>query len=183
MTLSLTLGMSIGFKKTLHFMWGELIGVGLVAVLSVVGVAAILLRWPTVFTVFKTIGGCYLIYLGVQMWLSRGKMSLQQQSEADYQVSPLTLAGQGFVTAVSNPKGWAFFVSLLPPFIDASLPFAPQVAMLVVVILIIEFLSLILYAGGGKTLRKLLNDSSNVRLVNRIAGTLMIGVAFWLILG
>lgn len=36
MTLALTLGMSIGVRRTMYMMWGELIGVALVSVLAVV---------------------------------------------------------------------------------------------------------------------------------------------------
>ncbi|MDZ7819749.1 MAG: hypothetical protein U5K55_14565 [Aliarcobacter sp.] len=39
MTLSLSMGMSIGLKKTFYMMYGELLGVGLVATSSVIGVA------------------------------------------------------------------------------------------------------------------------------------------------
>ena len=41
MTLAMTLGMSLGVRRTLHMMWGELVGVGLVSVLSVVGVIVV----------------------------------------------------------------------------------------------------------------------------------------------
>lgn len=43
MTLSLSMGMSIGLKKTFYMMYGELLGVGLVATSSVIGVATIML--------------------------------------------------------------------------------------------------------------------------------------------
>jgi threonine/homoserine/homoserine lactone efflux protein len=51
------------------------------------------------------------------------------------------------------------------------------------IILTIEFLSLILYASGGRTLNRLLRKQGNVCLINRIAGTLMVGVGIWLALG
>ncbi|HCL11856.1 MAG TPA: threonine transporter RhtB, partial [Alteromonas sp.] len=56
MTLAMTLGMSIGVKRALWMMLGELTGVGLVATLSAVGVAALLLNYPDVFTLFKYAG-------------------------------------------------------------------------------------------------------------------------------
>jgi threonine/homoserine/homoserine lactone efflux protein len=59
----------------------------------------------------------------------------------------------------------------------------PQLAVLLSIILTIEFCCLLLYAAGGQALRHLLLDQGNVRLLNRIAGTLMIGVGFWLMLG
>ena len=76
MTLALSMGMSIGLKKTFYMMYGELLGVGLVATSSVIGVATIMLNYPTIFTILKYAGGAYLIYLGVSMWMSRGKMAL-----------------------------------------------------------------------------------------------------------
>ena len=179
MTLSLSMGMSIGLKKTFYMMYGELIGVGLVATSSVIGVATIMLQYPTIFLVLKYGGGAYLVYLGIQMWLSRGKMALNLE-KSDYNVSKKSLAMQGFVTAIANPKGWAFFIALLPPFIDERLPMTSQLIVLIFMILVLEFSCLIIYATGGKTLRKLLQNSSNVRLVNKVAGTLMMGIGIWL---
>jgi threonine/homoserine/homoserine lactone efflux protein len=183
MTLSMTMGMTIRVKRELWMMAGELVGVGLVAVLSVIGVAAIMLNYPQVFTVFKSIGGAYLAYIGIQMWRSRGKMAISDNFEAGTVASRQELAMQGFVTAVANPKGWAFFISLLPPFLNASMPMAPQLAVLIAVILTLEFTCLLMYASGGRTLRAFLEKSGNVRLLNRIAGSLMIGVGIWLALG
>ncbi|MAC83486.1 MAG: threonine transporter RhtB [Arcobacter sp.] len=179
MTLSLSMGMSIGLKKTFYMMYGELIGVGLVATASVIGVATIMLKYPSIFLVLKYGGGAYLFYLGIQMWLSRGKMALSLD-ECNYNVSKKSLAIQGFITAIANPKGWAFFIALLPPFIDDKLPMTSQLIVLIFIILVLEFSCLIIYATGGKTLRKLLQNSSNVRLINKVAGTLMMGIGFWL---
>ena len=179
MTLSLSMGMSIGLKKTFYMMYGELIGVALVATASVVGVATIMLKYPSIFLVLKYAGGAYLIYLGIQMWLSRGKMALSLDG-CNYNISKKSLAIQGFITAIANPKGWAFFIALLPPFIDEKLPMTPQLLILLFIILVLEFTCLIIYASGGKTLRKLLQNSSNVRFINKVAGTLMMGIGVWL---
>ena len=181
MTLALSMGMSIGLKKTFYMMYGELIGVALVATSSVVGVATVMINYPTFFLVLKYGGGAYLIYLGIQMWLSRGKMALSLD-ECNYNISKKNLAIQGFITAIANPKGWAFFVALLPPFIDDSLPMTSQLVILIFMILLLEFSCLIIYATGGKTLRKLLQNSSNVKFINKIAGTLMMGIGIWLAL-
>ncbi|QKJ21881.1 LysE family translocator [Poseidonibacter lekithochrous] len=182
MTLSLSMGMSIGLRKTLYMMYGELVGVGLVATASVIGVATIMLKYPSIFLVLKYGGGAYLFYLGIQMWLSRGKMALNLD-DCQYNISKKNLMMQGFITAIANPKGWAFFIALLPPFIDDSLPMGSQLTVLIFMILLLEFTCLIIYASGGKTLRKLLQNSSNVRLINKIAGTLMMGIGVWLAFG
>lgn len=183
MTLSMTLGMTVGIKRTFWMMAGELIGVGLVVILSMIGVATIMLQYPDVFTLFKLGGGLYLGYIGIQMWRSRGRLAIQENETQKINYSRKALATQGFITAIANPKGWAFFIALLPPFIDQTLPLLPQMTMLVWMILLIEFICLILYALGGQSLAHLLRKRSNVRLMNRVAGTLMIGVGIWLATG
>ena len=45
-----------------------------------------------------------------------------------------------------------------------------------------ELTCLLLYASGGHAARALLARKSNVRVLNRIAGTLIIGVGLWLAL-
>jgi len=182
MTFALTLGLSVGYKRTLWMMSGELLGVAFVMVAAVVGMAAVMLKMPEIFTVLKYVGGAYLIWLGVQMWLSRGRMAINLEAPT-MQVSRKALATQGFVTAIANPKGWAFFATLLPPFLNTTQPLEPQIAALVIIFLVVEFLCLTLYAGGGRSLRHFLEKSGNVRTMNRISGTLMMGVGVWLALG
>ena len=182
MTLAMSLGMSIGLKRTFYMMIGELLGVGIVALSSVVGVAAIMINHPDIFTIFKYLGGLYLGYLGVQLWLNRGSMALSNPAYPA-SISATSLALQGFITAIANPKGWAFFIALLPPFINQTKPLVAQISVLLTIILTLEFICLIIYASGGNTLRKFLQKGDNVRLMNRIAGTLMIGVGIWLAFG
>lgn len=183
MTLSMVLGMTQGVRRTLWMMAGELVGVGLVATAAGAGVATLMLRQPELFALFKWLGGAYLGYLGVMMWRSRGRMAIPLENIEMPPASRLQLALQGFVTAVANPKGWAFFVALLPPFLDDTRPLAGQLVALIAVILSLELVCLLLYASGGSRLRRLLGESGSVRLLNRIAGTLMVGVGLWLALG
>ncbi len=182
MTLAMTLGITLGVKRTLWMMWGEMLGVALVALCAVLGVAALLLTYPEFFTAFKWLGGLYLMFLGIQMWRSRGRMAIPETDVTRQapRSSRLQLFVQGFVTAVANPKGWAFHIALLPPFIDAGRPLWPQLAILLTIIVLLELVCMLVYAGGGKALRMMLQQAANVRLLNRIAGSLMIGVGIWL---
>ncbi|MCE7610718.1 LysE family transporter, partial [Vibrio fluvialis] len=99
---------------------------------------------------------------------------------AHYQGSDWGLIVQGFVTAIANPKGWAFMISLLPPFIDQSASLTPQLIFLVSIIMVSEFVCMTLYATGGKGLKRALGKSQNVRVMNRVSGSLMMAVGIWL---
>jgi threonine/homoserine/homoserine lactone efflux protein len=182
MTLAMTLGMSIGIRNTLWMMWGELIGVAIVAIASVIGVSTVMLQFPQVFVFLKLIGASYLFYIGINMWRSKGKLAISHSNNAPMTISKRHLFNQGFITAIANPKGWAFMISLLPPFINKQYALIPQLSVLVTVIMISEFTCMMLYATGGKTMGKILSHQNNVKQLNRISGTLMILVALWLAL-
>ncbi|MCL1068760.1 LysE family translocator [Shewanella olleyana] len=183
MTLAMTLGMSIGVRRTLWMMLGELVGVALVAIAAVMGVASVMLNYPDAFAILKWLGGAYLAYIGVNMWRSKGKMAIIEGQQTDSAISNYTLISQGFITAIANPKGWAFMISLLPPFISVDKAVAPQLFWLLSIIMVTESVSMLAYASGGKSLRMFLSRGDNIKLMNRIAGSLMIGVGFWLALG
>jgi homoserine/homoserine lactone efflux protein len=166
MTLAMSLGISIGVRRALWMMAGELAGILLVGTAAVVGVAALLLQAPTVFAVFKWIGAAYLVYMGWQTWRSEPpRLDVQ---EGDRRRSAASLIFQGFITAVSNPKAWAFMVALLP---------------MLALMLVIEFISLQIYAHGGRALSEQLHRRGKARWLNRVAGSLMVGVGIWLALG
>jgi len=178
MTLAMSLGISIGVRRTLWMMAGELTGIALVGASAVLGVAALLLKAPAVFAVFKWIGAAYLLYMGWQTW--RAEPLLPEQIAGDDPRTRSSLIVQGFITAVANPKAWAFFVALLPPFVDKSRPLAPQLLTLLAVMLIIEFTCLQIYAHGGRVLSEQLHRRGKARWLNRIAGSLMVGVGIWM---
>ncbi|WDE01866.1 LysE family translocator [Thalassomonas actiniarum] len=182
MTLAMTLGMSIGVRRTLWMMMGELIGVAVVAVAAVMGVASVMLNYPEAFALLKWLGGAYLAYIGVNMWRAKGKMALTDNIDQQ-QVNRTSLFYQGLITAIANPKGWAFMISLLPPFINVEANLNVQLAILLSIIMLTEFTSMMAYAAGGKSLRLFLNRGDNIKWMNRIAGSLMIALGFWLALG
>jgi homoserine/homoserine lactone efflux protein len=180
MTLAMTLGLKIGLRRTLWMMLGEVFGVAIVAVSAVMGAAAIMLNYPMLFTWFKWVGGLYLIYIGCKMfWVSR-RVSLN--ADQDITLSRFALVSQGFVTAIANPKGWAFMLSILPPFIEVTQSITYQLFVLVSIIMLSEFICMLIYASGGKGLKTLLNKGNNIRWMNGISGTLLIGVGIWLAL-
>lgn len=181
MILSLSMGISIGFRKTINMMYGELLGVFIIVLLCSIGIATIMTKYPFLLVALKYLGGSYLIYVGISMWREKGNMTFS--SETNYNnTSILKLSTKGFITAIANPKGWAFFISALPPFINQSLPLAPQLSLMMIIILFIEFICLIIYAMSGHILKKQLEKSSNVRLLNKISGSLIISIGIWLAL-
>lgn len=182
MTLALTMGMTIGLRQTMKMMIGELTGVLIIASTAVVGGGTIISKYPFAFEIFKYAGGLYLVFVGIQMCRNLGKMSLNIDGTHSYSQNGYGLALQGFITAIANPKGWAFFMAMVPQFMNYEIPLIPQMTAMIIIIVVIEFISLMIYASSGNALSKLLSKTSNVQTINRIAGLLMVSVGVWLAL-
>ena len=176
--LCMSLGISIGVRRTLWMMLGELAGIALVGAAAMAGVAALLLGAPPVFTAFKIAGAGYRVRTAWRSWNAPAAALAAPQH-----LGRAALCTQGFVTAVSNPKAWAFNMAMLPPFIDPRAPLAPQMAVLLALMMVIEFTCLLIYAQGGRSLSELLLRRGQAQWLNRVAASLMVGVAFWLLLG
>ena len=88
------------------------------AVLAVAfGVGAIVASSVVAFTVIKIAGAIYLVYLGVQAIRHR---NAHVQSTESTPTSARKLLVQGFIVGVTNPKTIAFFVAVLPQFVDPT---------------------------------------------------------------
>ena len=180
MTLAFTLGLSIGYRRTLWMMWGEMIGVATVFISTFWGLGWLLSRDPLYFKLFSLIGGAYLLYLSLMLFRQPPEKLVTKQL-GDTSVASLT--GLGFVTAISNPKGWAFLIALLPGFVVTESPLAPQFAIMLLIMLSTEFLSMTLYATGGQWLATRLSNDSGLLSVNRIAAGMLALAAVWVLSG
>jgi threonine/homoserine/homoserine lactone efflux protein len=92
---------------------------GLVHVVAgAVGVSALIVASATAFTALKLAGGLYLIWLGVQTWRQAGSPDPEplQEGRAD----AWRALRQGLVVEATNPKTAAFFLALIPQFVDAG---------------------------------------------------------------
>ena len=180
MTLALTMGVTIGLKNTMKMMAGELLGVLIVASTAVISGSTIINSYPIAFNFFKYAGGLYLIYIGYNMIKSKGSLSINLDGTKKFHISFFRLAAQGFITSIANPKGWAFFIAMVPAFINYQKPITPQMTSLILIIVIIEFISLMIYATGGQVLGVILRKKNNIKLINAFAGMMIIAVGCWL---
>lgn len=88
--------------------------VGLVAL----GVGGIVARSVPLFTVLKIAGALYLMFLGVQAIRHRKAAASAAVDPALLPRSRGRQLWQGFVVGITNPKTIAFFVAVLPQFVD-----------------------------------------------------------------
>jgi homoserine/homoserine lactone efflux protein len=103
--------------------------------LSALGVATVILASSRLFTALKWLGAAYLAYLGIKMLWSRTETAV---ANAGVETSGYSALVRGFGVQAANPKALAFFVALLPQFVDARASVWAQVGILAVTSVVIE---------------------------------------------
>lgn len=94
------------------------------ALVSALGISALLLQSAVAFNALKLLGGGYLIWMGANnLWHSTNKESSAPTSDTPSVSQPRRFQWQrslreGFVCNVFNPKTLLFYMAFLPQFID-----------------------------------------------------------------
>ena len=137
----LTRGVSGGRNAGLLSAVGVVSGILVHTIAASLGLAILLQTSQIAFWSVKVLGGIYLIYMGVQLLISKKSFHFDSASQ---EVSVRKCLVQGFLSNVLNPKVALFFVSFLPQFVSPSS--APQSSQMIVFGLVFAGLT-ILFLG------------------------------------
>jgi homoserine/homoserine lactone efflux protein len=143
--------------------------------LSATGLGAILLASWEVFFLIKWVGAAYLIWLGLKMFMARGDTYLHAAEHP----MPTRSAGRTFLHGVvaqgANPKALVYFTALLPQFVNPAAPLAPQIIILAVTSILIEFGVLAGYAALASRMSHFAQRPRFASVLHRVGGGLLIG--------
>jgi threonine/homoserine/homoserine lactone efflux protein len=176
---ALALGRMGGLLSVLGNALGLLPVVGLVAL----GVGGIVARSVVLFTIVKVLGALYLMYLGVQAIRHRRRSAEAAISGAAPR-SAWRQLGEGFVVGVTNPKTIAFFVAVLPQFVDLDAGSVPlQMMQLGLIFFMIALISDAVWALAAAGARTWFGRSpKRIEALTATGGGLMIGLGGILLL-
>ncbi|WP_436855162.1 LysE family translocator [Staphylococcus caeli] len=141
--------------------------------LAAIGLSALLQTSVLLFTIVKIIGAIYLVFLGIQMLLS--KSSRLDIVKVD-KVSNRKLFMQGMITNVTNPKVALFYISFVPQFISSDNHFGPVPFLILGVIftLVGAIWDLITVIFSSALTTKLRNNKLVEPILNKITGIIFI---------
>ena len=174
--LSMSHGLAYGVRKASATVLGLQLGLILVLVVAGAGVGSLLLASELAFTVVKTVGALYLIWLGIGQMRARahatGVPTAGLAAHPSFGRRVLT----GFLTNATNPKGIIFMVAVLPQFISKDAPVLPQLAILAVTMVTIDASVMHGYAFLASSMQRFFRDERAVKLQNRFFGAVLIVV-------
>lgn len=110
---AMALGRLGGFLSIL----GTAIGSILLVLAVALGVGTVIAQSAILFTIVKVLGAGYLVFLGIQAIRHR-RDAVASTTGPQPRRSSGRLLLEGFVVGVTNPKSIAFFLAILPQFVD-----------------------------------------------------------------
>jgi len=167
---------------------GVLVTLGLVSglvfhtLLVAFGVAAIIIASPIAFTVLKTIGALYLLYLA---WQAFRAHSSKLTAEKNIPKTAFQLYRRGVFMNITNPKVTVFFLAFLPQFVTTNGEQSAiyQIFELSAIFMVLGLSSFIAIAFTAGKLGNWLNQSDKAQLyLNKIAGVVFTALALNLLL-
>jgi threonine/homoserine/homoserine lactone efflux protein len=117
--------LALGRRGGLLSVLGNEIGMTPVVIAVAFGVGAIVASSVVIFTILKIVGAGYLVFLGIQAIRHRKQTAANVQDASAAAKSTLRLIGDGVLVGVTNPKAIAFFVAILPQFVDPKAGWVP----------------------------------------------------------
>lgn len=148
---------------------------------AAVGVAAVLLASAEAFVVLKLAGATYLVVLGLRALRDSFAATAQPEEVAGTARGALGVWRQSFVANLLNPKAALFFVAVLPQFLSAAAPVAPQVLVLGVIDIALGLVWWALFVLGVRALRTLTDAGRSRAIVDRVSGVALIGLGGFLV--
>ncbi|WP_205471986.1 LysE family translocator [Nocardioides sp. SYSU D00038] len=148
---------------------------------AAVGVAAVILASAQAFTVLKLVGAAYLVLLGVRALRDSWRRSSapdrpDRPDRAEAEQPWGRVWRQSFTANVLNPKAALFFVAVLPQFVSGSLPVASQVVVLGLLDVALGLAWWAVFVVGVRGVRSVLGGARSRVVVDRVAGTALIGL-------
>jgi threonine/homoserine/homoserine lactone efflux protein len=159
--LANVVGTQIGLAITIG-----IVGMGLTSMIEGMG------HW---FEWVRMIGAVYLIWMGIQMFRSRG--GLNADGVARKPRSGFVL--QGLLVALSNPKTLVFFGAFFPQFIEPTGNHPLQITVMGLTAMLCAAVSDSSYAlAAGRAGRFF--SAGRIRLLSRVSGSFLVGGGLWL---
>jgi homoserine/homoserine lactone efflux protein len=174
--LSMSHGLTYGVRKASATVLGLQLGLLLVLVIAGAGVGSLLLASELAFTVVKTIGALYLIWLGIGQWRAKAQATGVPTAGLAAHPSFGRRVLTGFLTNATNPKGIIFMVAVLPSFIAPTAPVLPQLAILAATMVTIDATVMHGYAFLASSMQRFFRDERAVKAQNRFFGAVLIVV-------
>lgn len=163
---SMALGQAVGFKRSIPFLSGVVIGGATMDILTAIGLAELFMSYPQVSSVLKVGGMIYILYLAWKV--------LNMQANSSGEPKAFKFA-EGLALHPLNPKHYAMTVSAFAQFVDPSANQFTEIAIFVATFTLGAAFFHSMWCFAGESFMKLLRSPVVRHTVNISMVVLMVG--------
>lgn len=109
-----------GVAKTTFTIFGILTSITFYTILSLIGIGALINLYPNAFKMFKLLGSCYIIYVGLKIFYSTFKAPIATKKAKQQRETKFQEYITGLLTDLSNPLTVVGLTSIILSFINIS---------------------------------------------------------------
>jgi threonine/homoserine/homoserine lactone efflux protein len=165
-------GVSRGTRRGIMVGIGVALGDMTLVTIAMCGLIALAQAFSVVFLAARYLGAAYLVWLGVMMWRSAGRIETDTAQPAGGAGRAFLL---GLMLALSNPKAILFHASLMPLILDLRTLTVMDALLIMAVVFSVNVLTMSTYSVLAGKSSVWFRTGSRLRWMNRIAGGAMIG--------
>lgn len=177
-TVFIVMGQSLnhGKKSVIPLVSGVLVGDVIAMSISFLGLGALLATSASLFSLFKWLAACYLVYLGIKAWHSKVEINNDAiESNNMKKGKSFTIFKEAMIVTALNPKGIIFFIAFFPLFIDTNRPAMTQMLVMALSFMFVSAFSASTYSIFAGYLRSKVKSITFQRRLNKTSGGMLIG--------
>ncbi len=143
---------------------------------SALGLSVLFSAVPVLFTTVKVAGAAYLIWLGIQLFISTNHDSYNETNASQ---SPQRAFWQSITVEILNPKTAIFYIAFLPQFTDSvsTMPLWGQLLLLgTFVNVVFSSADVICVLLSDSVVKYLRASPSGTRVAQRLGGSVLVGL-------
>ncbi|MGC6388885.1 homoserine/homoserine lactone efflux protein [Ewingella sp. S1.OA.A_B6] len=171
---TMSTGISHGYRGAVFSIAGQQIGLACHIVVVGIGLGTLVSQSVLAFEALKWLGAAYLIWLGIGQWRAAGAVDLNAMAKI---LSPNRLFKRAVVVNLTNPKSIVFLAALFPQFILPEAPQTGQYVVLGLTTIVVDIIVMGGYAMLATHISGWIKSAKQMKLLNRIFGSLFILVA------
>lgn len=164
------LGIHLGYRQTLPFMFGIMLGVFCVMSLCAFFASVILTQLPEIQKYLQIVGAFYIIWLAVALI---GNTDLQQNKVAAHK-----LFIRGFLLQFVNPKGIIYGLTLYTSFFAAWSGYTEMLLMSVILLSLQTLFANSVWTLLGSAAKKFLENQRIKQVISIVLSAILLAIAF-----
>jgi homoserine/homoserine lactone efflux protein len=168
--------LNAGFRRAIWGILGQQAALAVHLAIVAAGIGVLVASSPVAFNVIRYLGAAYLMYLGIRQFLRKPDASEAAASEL-LNESALSMARRGLWVNLLNPKAIVFFLAFIPGFVQPQLPLWSQYLVIGATIVGVDIAVMwFFFALAAKSFQRFTRNDAGQRVLNRIFGSLFVGV-------